>query len=343
MAQVASSKRNGVAASTPVCSEPAMGCPPTNRAAPARRADNGAFRAADIGDNRVRPDRAQGLRQRGDNMADSGAKNDQIRPCQPFHQLCHPCVNGSQSRRLVQTLPAAANADDLPGQPPGLQGHAKRAADQSDADNGDCAELNGKVGFLCHCAYCSTRYHQCPSGKLGFLSAGTAAQGGEPLVVGNFSNITVAILAGGQSLRMGTDKARLEIGGMPLLERIAREALSAGFPALVAGRPRPDDWPLDGVAFAEDERPGQGPLGGLATALRMAQNPILAIACDLPQLTGTALRWLAQQAKAQAGEHGLAVMNQGRLEPLFSCYAPACVPLIEIAIGAGPVVSARAD
>ena len=147
--------------------------------------------------------------------------------------------------------------------------------------------------------------------------------------------MTVGILAGGQSLRMGTDKARLEVDGTPLLERLAREALSAGFPVLIVGRARPADWPLDGGAFAPDIAPGRGPLGGLETALRLTPFPILALACDLPLLTGDAIRWLADCTDEHMGPHGLAVRQGGRWEPLFSVYAPTCLPLIEDRLSVG--------
>ena len=134
---------------------------------------------------------------------------------------------------------------------------------------------------------------------------------------------------------MGTDKARLEVDGTPLLERLAHEAASAGFPVLVVGRARPNDWPLPAVTFAEDDQPGRGPLGGLATALRLSPISVLTVACDLPRLTGDALRWLAVRAAEQAGPHGLAIRNGGQWEPLFSVYAPACLPLIEQRLAAG--------
>ncbi len=147
--------------------------------------------------------------------------------------------------------------------------------------------------------------------------------------------MTVAILAGGESRRMGTDKAMLPFGGVTLLERAARTALSAGLPVLIVGRERPDGWQTPGIDFVPDDGPGRGPLGGLQTALRHTGGPILAIACDMPLLTGDALRWLRDQAAAGTGELGLAVINAGRWEPLFSVYAPACLPLIESRFLAG--------
>ena len=78
---------------------------------------------------------------------------------------------------------------------------------------------------------------------------------------------TLAILAGGASRRMGRDKATLDAGDGPLLERSARLGLELGLPVLVVGRERPTNWPLPTVRFVADRMPGQGPLGGLVTAL----------------------------------------------------------------------------
>lgn len=141
--------------------------------------------------------------------------------------------------------------------------------------------------------------------------------------------LSIAILAGGESRRMGTDKAALQINGMTLLERTARLALNVNPTVLVVGRARPDDWPLPDVAFLEDAEARLGPAGGLATALRHAQMSVLALACDLPLLTEDALRWLIAQAEAQFGPSGLVTVNGGQKEPLFAVYDLACLPLIE--------------
>jgi molybdopterin-guanine dinucleotide biosynthesis protein A len=134
---------------------------------------------------------------------------------------------------------------------------------------------------------------------------------------------------------MGTDKAALEVEGRTLLARTAQVAMEARLPVLVVGRPRPDEWPVDTVAFAEDIQPGLGPLGGLATALRRSDTTaVLALACDLPLLTPEAVRWLGTQS-GQGKEHGLIVVNNGNWEPLFSIYTPACLPLIEARLAVG--------
>ena len=147
--------------------------------------------------------------------------------------------------------------------------------------------------------------------------------------------MTVAILAGGESRRMGTDKAALLFGGLSLLERTARTALFAGLTVLVVGRARPDGWQTPKVDFVLDAAPGRGPLGGLETALKHAGGPVLAVACDMPLLASEALIWLRDRAAASTSKHGLVVLNEGQWEPLFSVYPPACLPLIESRLAAG--------
>ena len=147
--------------------------------------------------------------------------------------------------------------------------------------------------------------------------------------------ITIAILAGGQSRRMGTDKAALEVEGVTLLERTVQLALAINPAVLVVGRACPAGWPLPGTVFLEDVEAGLGPAGGLATALRQAQTSVLALACDLPLLSEDALRWLIAQAEAKFGPSGLVIESGEGWEPLFSVYDLACLPLIEARLAAG--------
>jgi molybdenum cofactor guanylyltransferase len=139
------------------------------------------------------------------------------------------------------------------------------------------------------------------------------------------TQIAVAIFAGGQSRRMGRDKADLTINGETLLERAARTALEVSPRVFVVGRAVPQNWPLPEVEFIPDDEPNLGPLGALQTTLRR-ENEVLAVACDLPKIGADSLRWLLAQPR---GECGVVVDNNGQLEPLFAIYRAACLPLIE--------------
>lgn len=145
---------------------------------------------------------------------------------------------------------------------------------------------------------------------------------------------TLAILAGGASRRMGRDKATLDAGDGPLLERSARLGLDLGLPVLVVGRAQPDGWPLPTVRFATDREPKQGPLGGLVTALELA-SPILAIACDLPRLDAECLRWLRDESARAPLADGLITSDAGGIEPLFACYTAHCLTTARAHLAAG--------
>ena len=139
----------------------------------------------------------------------------------------------------------------------------------------------------------------------------------------------VAILAGGQSRRMGSDKALLALEGRPLLTRIARAAQAAGAGVVVVGRARDRDLALDDVQFVPDALPGQGPLGGLHTALlHAAGDAVLLVACDMPNLTAAAFSWLFGIAEGLALYDGLVVVHEARPEPLFAIYTASCRPLV---------------
>jgi len=145
---------------------------------------------------------------------------------------------------------------------------------------------------------------------------------------------TLAILAGGSSTRMGQDKALLDDGRGPLLARLCAMGLDCGLPVLVIGRNRPHDWPLPKVDFVPDDVPGQGPLGGLVTALTCTA-PVVMIACDLAAMTADALTWLVRACAEQPMHDGLVTERDGLIEPLFACYTARCRPQVETRLANG--------
>lgn len=140
--------------------------------------------------------------------------------------------------------------------------------------------------------------------------------------------LSIAILAGGKSQRFGQDKAALFLPG------IVTECLATGLPVLVIGRASHPELPAS-VRCVPDALPDQGPLGGIITALQITQEPILALACDLPDLRQEALAWLIQHweqtedTEVLVAAHPHAEDSLSSLEPLFAIYSPACLPTAE--------------
>src|SRR5262245_1565825 len=90
-----------------------------------------------------------------------------------------------------------------------------------------------------------------------------------------------AVLTGGASRRMGRDKALVEVDGRPMAGRVAaalREAGAAEVQAIGGDAAGLGELGLDVVP---DRFPGEGPLGGIVTALSAASQPVtVVVACD---------------------------------------------------------------
>jgi molybdopterin-guanine dinucleotide biosynthesis protein A len=141
------------------------------------------------------------------------------------------------------------------------------------------------------------------------------------------------ILAGGESSRMGRDKALLELDGEPLIVRAARLLeLIVGAPTVVGYR---EEFGTLGLRAIADDAPGGGPLGGISTALRAARAPwSLIIACDLPYLTQAWLEFLASRAMASKAQVVMP-MNERGAEPLCAVYNKRAEVVIREALARG--------
>jgi molybdopterin-guanine dinucleotide biosynthesis protein A len=135
-------------------------------------------------------------------------------------------------------------------------------------------------------------------------------------------NLSAVILAGGESRRMGQDKAWLEIGGQSLLAHAVSTVRDSGAEeVLISGRVGADYSALCcPVVF--DRELGCGPLSGIERALEVASAPLLLVlAVDLPNMTAAFLRKLASRCDPLTG----AVPKlAGQLEPLAAIYPRRC-------------------
>jgi molybdenum cofactor guanylyltransferase len=107
-----------------------------------------------------------------------------------------------------------------------------------------------------------------------------------------------AVLCGGASTRMGRDKALIVLEGVPLARRVADALLAAG-----AGRVLAVGGDLEGLAAhhlpgVPDRWPGQGPLGGVITALGALEewSIVVVLACDLLDPDPGAIRAVVEGA-----------------------------------------------
>src|SRR5437773_12522 len=108
-----------------------------------------------------------------------------------------------------------------------------------------------------------------------------------------------AILVGGQSRRMGTDKALLEFEGEPLVVRLARSlAAVCDEVLLVGGDPARFAGLLLSVRCVPDGAQDAGPLGGILGALQAARHDAcLVVGCDMPFVTAEIVGGMAAQPR----------------------------------------------
>jgi molybdopterin-guanine dinucleotide biosynthesis protein A len=145
--------------------------------------------------------------------------------------------------------------------------------------------------------------------------------------------ISVAILAGGLSSRMGRNKAFIEVGGQPMIERvIARVRGLADELLLIANTP--DEYAHLGLPIHPDLIPGMGALGGLYTAIAQAgRDHVLVVSCDQPLLNSDLLAYLVGL------RHGYDVVvplnREGLPESIHAVYGKVCLGPIRRRLEAG--------
>lgn len=150
----------------------------------------------------------------------------------------------------------------------------------------------------------------------------------------NRSDVTVQIMLGGLSTRMGRDKAMVTLGGKTLLDRAVErwQDYGAGLQLSVGAAERAEPAP-EGIPAVADVYPERGPLGGLHSGLHVCSTPLLLlVAVDCPFLGH-------EQADAlleAIGEAEACVYTMdGKPQPLFGLYRRRCWTAAETLILGG--------
>jgi molybdopterin-guanine dinucleotide biosynthesis protein A len=138
------------------------------------------------------------------------------------------------------------------------------------------------------------------------------------------------VLAGGDSRRMGRDKAVLTLGGETLAAGAARRLAAVCAEVAVADRGRRTVPGLPSLA----DGPGRGPAAALlGAALAWPGRPLLALACDLP---GVPVPLLAALIDLVSGGADWVVPRwQGGLEPLCALWGPGALAVLAERVARG--------
>lgn len=144
--------------------------------------------------------------------------------------------------------------------------------------------------------------------------------------------LTVAIQAGGQSSRMGEDKALKPFLGKPLIQRVIKR-LSPIVDEIIVTTNRPANYEFLGLRLVPDLKPGRGALGGLYTAIASASHPSVAVvACDMPFASKSFFERAHRLLVKEEADVVIAKTDEG-YEPFHALYRrETCLPAIEAAI-----------
>lgn len=144
------------------------------------------------------------------------------------------------------------------------------------------------------------------------------------------ADCTALILAGGDSRRMGQDKAALVLDGKTLLAHVS-DTMQQVFPKVIVSV-RQLRGGVD-VPQVCDEVEASGPLAGLVAGLAQADTPwVFAVACDMPFVTAAVVQHLAT---LRSGHQAVVPVVDGYPQPLAAFYAASAREVMRASLAAG--------
>lgn len=151
---------------------------------------------------------------------------------------------------------------------------------------------------------------------------------------GKRTEISAAILCGGESKRLGRAKEFLPYGGKTLIEHCL-DLFSGQFQDLVLVSNRPDDFAHLTAHLVKDIVPNRGPLVAVLSALLVSETEqVFVCACDLPYIDEQLIELIcSESSRLQAN---LTVYkHDSQIEPLLGVYSKALIPAFEEALVQG--------
>jgi molybdopterin-guanine dinucleotide biosynthesis protein A len=144
--------------------------------------------------------------------------------------------------------------------------------------------------------------------------------------------ITGIILAGGKNLRMGKNKAFLEMSGQRIIDR-TKELFADLFDEVLLVTNSPIDYLDLNLRMVSDLFPGRGALGGIYSGLFHASHShAFVAACDMPFLQKALIRYLINLSP---GFDIVIPKTKDGWEPLHAVYAQKCLPFMEALLRKG--------
>src|SRR5207249_10149110 len=130
--------------------------------------------------------------------------------------------------------------------------------------------------------------------------------------------LTAVLLAGGESRRMGTEKATIVFNGEPLWQRQIKLLRHLGPENILVSARAERSWRPADTELVLDQPPSRGPISGLTAALgRTRTSHLIALGVDMPFVTTAQLQDLCRRASAGCG---VVPTIEELVEPLAAVY-----------------------
>ena len=144
------------------------------------------------------------------------------------------------------------------------------------------------------------------------------------------NNCTAVVLTGGESRRMGSDKARIVLAGKSLLEHVLEQLEPLFSDILISVREKRADIHYPQIVDKMEER---GPMVGIQSVLEQVKTDwVFVIACDMPFISTD----LVQHLAGLRSEYDAVVPHVfDRPQPLFGFYNKTCLPMMEVRMKQG--------
>ncbi len=146
------------------------------------------------------------------------------------------------------------------------------------------------------------------------------------------NKISGVILSGGKSTRMGTNKAFIEIDGLPIIQRIY-DLFKGLFSEVIIVTNEPEPFQSFKAKIHVDLVPNQGVLGGLYTGIFYASyDHVFCVACDMPFLKRPLIQYLISRIE----DYDVVVpRTRDGLQPLHAIYSKNCLSPIRKTLSEG--------
>ena len=139
---------------------------------------------------------------------------------------------------------------------------------------------------------------------------------------------SAALLAGGNSKRMGLDKQYFHISGGLLFEHIL-PTLTSIFDDVMVVTDNPELYNDKNLRTVRDIIPGSGPLSGIHAAMTESKSKyVYILACDMPEIDINYIDFLIDNLNKNPADACVTRIGN-HIEPFHAFYSVNCLPVIE--------------